>query len=613
MNHYRGKRTEPEPARHPARRQEENSGGRRKAAPPSGGGSQPPRKRLNRWQRFYRRHRKGVIIGACILIPILLLVLAGVIWWVTNVRAPDIPTPVLPGNTDTSGEGEDAESGLGSLVEGVNVDEELPEYISNQKDGVYTFLLIGRTTMDDNSDMMMLVVFDSNTGEVDACSIPRDTMINISSDTKKINAAIWGGVDNLKNWVRKTLGVYPNFYVMVDWQAVGDLVEAVGGIYYDVPCRMYYVDSTPGAAFKVDLEPGYQKLNGDQAMQLLRWRHNAPGYEKYALEAGFDGSNTKRTEMQQDFLVQAAKQILQVKNLPYIGSMVQVFKENVETDLTVGNLAWFAQTALTKGSANKVEFHTLPADYSVSALSLYSTYRNGTPIYLSYVTMYGSRLVSMVNENLNPYESDISLGNLDLMSVNSDGTISSSTGSLADTKYNTVVAHLGDIQSGLAYLDSSYNVIYYETEDPENPDGTVDPENPDGTVDPDNPGEVTDPDNPGGAVDPENPDGTGTTGDGGQDPGATTPENPDGGTTTPENPGDSGTATDPDGSGTSTDSGSSGTSGEQGAADAPADPVSPPSASGGEVASGGESGSAAPAEPAEPGSTVSGETYSAAA
>ena len=607
MNHYRGKRTEPEPARHPARRQEENSGGRRKAATPLGGGSQPPRKRLNRWQRFYRRHRKGVIIGACILIPILLLVLAGVIWWVTNVRAPDIPTPVLPGNTDTSGEGEDAESGLGSLVEGVNVDEELPEYISNQKDGVYTFLLIGRTTMDDNSDMMMLVVFDSNTGEVDACSIPRDTMINVASGARKINLTIWGGVDNLKNWVRKTVGVYPNFYVMVDWQAVGDLVEAVGGIYYDVPCRMYYVDSTPGAAFKVDLEPGYQLLNGDQAMQLLRWRHNNAEYKHYATEAGFDGSNTKRTEMQQDFLVQAAKQILQVKNLPYIGSMVQVFKENVETDLTVGNLAWFAQTALTKGSADKVEFHTLPGNYSAQA------YCANVENDQAYVTFDPSALVDMVNTYLNPYEENISVSDLDLMRINSDGTISSSTGVVADTIHNQLIS---DVNSGLAYFQTNgglKRVVYYETEDPENPDGTVDPENPDGTVDPSDPGEVTDPDNPGGAVDPENPDGTGTTGDGGQDPGATTPENPDGGTTTPENPGDSGTATDPDGSGTSTNSGDSGTSGEQGAADAPADPVSPPSASGGEVASGGESGSAAPAEPAEPGSTVSGETYSAAA
>ena len=541
MNHYKGKRTEPEPQRRAPRRQEEAQ--HRRPAPEGG---QPPRRRSSRWRRFFRRHRTGVIVAACVLVPILLLASAVGIWWVTNVRAPEIPVPNLPGGvTDPSADGgEDAESGMGSLVEGVNVTEELPDYIADQREGVYTFLLIGRTTMDDNSDMLMLVVFDSNTGEVDACSIPRDTMINISSDTKKINAAIWGGVNNLKNWVRKTVGVYPNFYVMVDWQAVGDLVEAVGGIYYDVPCRMYYVDSTPGAAFKVDLEPGYQKLNGDEAMQLIRWRHNAKGYEHYATEAGFDGSNTKRTEMQQDFLVQAAKQILQVKNLPYLGSMVQVFKENVETDLTVGNLAWFAQTALAKGSADQVEFHTLPANYNASALSLYATYRNQEPIYLSYVTLYGSRLVEMVNAYLNPYNGNISLGDLDLMSVNSDGTIQSSTGVLADTKFNAVIPCLEDIRNGLAYLDSSYNVVYVETEDPDdplNPDDPTDPDDPDDPTDPDDPENPGNPDDP---EDPDNPGGQGETpgggetgsdpsGQGGEETGGDIPAEPD----TPELPG----------------------------------------------------------------------------
>ena len=390
------------------------------------------------------------------------------------------------------------EGGLGSLVEGINVDEELPDYISNQKEGVYTFLLIGRTTMDDNSDMLMLIVFDTNTGEINACSIPRDTMINLSSDVKKINSTIWGGVNNTMNWVRKTLGVYPNFYVMVDWAAVGELVEAVGGVYFDVPCRMYYVDSNPKGPFTIDLEEGYQLLDGDKAMQLIRWRHNAPGYEHYATEAGFDGSNTKRTEMQQEFIVAAAKQILQVKNLPYLGSMVQVFSEHVETNLSIGNLAWFAQKALTLGSADKVTFHTLPANYSGSCYS--RTQHN----YQSYVTFQQSALLELVNTYLNPYEGTISLGDLDLMRINSDGSISSSTGTVADSAHNQLIS---DVNSGLAYFyksGSSTYVGYYETEDPDGEDPT-DPDSPTDPNDPTNPGDPTDPSNPADPDDPLNP------------------------------------------------------------------------------------------------------------
>ena len=503
MSLYKGKRETPKPEK--PERPEHHEGARKKKSDGPGIGE--------RWRKFYRRHKVGVIVTGSILTVLLLMVSAVGIWWVTNVKPPEIPS-VKPGGTTNNGDGTEEDGGLGSLVEGIDVDEELPEYISNQKDGVYTFLLIGRTTMDDNSDMLMLIVFDTNTGKIDACSIPRDTMINVSSGARKINMTIWSGVNNTKNWVRKTLGVYPNFYVMVDWEGVGDLVEAVGGVYFDVPCRMYYVDSTPGHVFTIDLQPGYQKLNGDQAMQLIRWRKNAKGYEKYATEAGFDGSNTKRTEMQQEFIVAAAQQILQVKNLPYLGSMIQVFNENVETDLTTGNLAWFAQKALELDSANKVIFHTLPANYNGSC------YCANTKNYQSYVTFQQNALVEMVNTYLNPYESKISLSDLDLMRINGDGTISSSTGSVADSEHNRLI---NDVNSGAAYFTKNskgQTVIVYKETEPATDPGTTDP----GTTDPG----TTDP----GTTDPGTTD-PGTTDPGTTDPGTTDPGTTDPGTTDP--------------------------------------------------------------------------------
>ncbi len=425
-----------------------------------------PERPEGRWKAFYCRHKIPVLAIGGVAVVLAAAAAAAGIWWKTLAR-PEVPSlPAQGGST------------LGSLVEGVEIDEEMPGYLSDQKEGVYTFLFLGRTNDTNQTDMMMLIVFDANTGEVNACSIPRDTMINISADAKKINSVIFDGVDNVKNWVRKTLGVYPNFYVMLDWQAVGELVDAVGGVYYDVPCRMYYVDSTPGAGFKIDLEPGYQLLDGDKAMQLIRWRKNAPGYTEYAREAGFDGSNTKRTEMQQDFMVAAAKQVLQLKNVGYLGSMVQVFREHVETDLSLSNMAWFARTALEQGSVNKVTFHTLPANANGSAFSRANTRTSGKVSYLSFVTFDQQALVKLVNEYLNPYNQEISLSDLDLMHINADGTISSSTGYTADTLNNAIIPYLADLRSGAAYLDSSYNVVYYETEDMETP--PADGENPTG-------------------------------------------------------------------------------------------------------------------------------------
>ena len=532
MNRYQGKREAPRPESQRPSHQENQparhtGSGTASGTSRRGGGSSGRRPSGKK-----SAGRKALLVIGIVVAVIAALILVFLAVWKSFAKPPEITTPDSSGTVDIDDPNLTEEERLGLLEAGVNVDEELPEYISNQKEGVYTFLLIGRTRMDDNADMLMLIVFDTNTGEIDACSIPRDTMVNLSADVKKINSTIFGGVSNTKNWVRKTLGVYPNFYVMVDWQAVGDLVQAVGGVYFDVPIRMHYIDKNSKNGFTIDLWDGYQLLDGDKAMQLIRWRkNNVYQWEiNAAKEAGFDGSDTKRTQMQQEFIVAAAKQILQVKNLPYLGSMVQVFKDNVETDLSIGNLAWFAQKALELGSAEKVTFHTLPANYNGSCYS--RTQKN----YQSYVTFKTSELVTMVNTYLNPYETQIKASDLDHMRINSDGTISSSTGSLADTKHNNIVAHLDDINNGLAYLDKDYNVVYYETEDPGTTDpgtGTTDPGT--GTTDPGT--GTTDPGT--GTTDP----GTGTTDPGATDPGtgAMDPEATDPGTVTvdPSDPGSS--------------------------------------------------------------------------
>lgn len=520
MNHYQGKREAPRPEpqrRSGASAQKPQTGHAGASTAPTEG--RPPKKQK-------KKGRTALLIVGSIAAVLLCLVLVAVAVWKSIVKPPEITIPDT-GTVDPNDPNLTEEERLGLLEAGVDVNEELPEYISDQKEGVYSFLLIGRTDENNHADMLMLIIFDTNTGEINACSIPRDTMVNLSSDVKKINSTIWGGVNNVKNWVRKTLGVYPNFYVMVDWQAVGDLVDAVGGIYFDVPFPMHYIDEgkrNGEGAFTIDLWAGEQLLDGDKAMQFIRWRHNNvyPWEIKAAEEAGYGaGSDTKRTQLQQQFIVEAAKQILQVKNLKYLGSMVEVFKENVETDLSIGNLAWFAQKALELDSANKVTFHSLPGNYSASCYS--RTQHN----YQSYVTFYGSQLVSLVNTYLNPYNSSISQGNLDLMSINSDGTISSTTGSVADSEHNQI---MNDVNSGLAEIVNGRVVYVEDSEDEttENPDSSGE-----STTNPSDPGSTTNPEDPGTTTDPENPGGTETTDPGSAtDPGTgTDPEPEDPGTT----------------------------------------------------------------------------------
>ena len=126
MNQYRGKREAPRPEKeqHSAQWQEP----RAKAGTKKSGGG---------WKQFVRRHKIPVIAVGAVLV-LLLVIGGGVgIWWINNVKAPELPA-INTGKGEQSGDG----SGEVDDFNYIDVDEEMPEYISNQKKGVYTFLVL---------------------------------------------------------------------------------------------------------------------------------------------------------------------------------------------------------------------------------------------------------------------------------------------------------------------------------------------------------------------------------------------------------------------------------------------------------------------------------------
>ena len=385
-------------------------------------------------------------------------------WWTHWAVEPDLPDFNAGDKKDPVSIGDTADPSGGNTDDFnyIDVDPEVPDYVSTQKKGVYTFLLLGRSDADNYTDMIMLATFDTNTGEVNVASIPRDLMVNVSYDIKKINSTINGGVKNIMKWVRKTLGIQPNFYVLLDWAAVGELVDAVGGVYFTVPFRMHYVDPTPETGFTIDLEEGYQLLDGDKAMQLIRWRKNNVG-------GTYAPGDSARMELQQRFLKEAAKQVLQPQNILKLGTFATIFTENVQTELTVGNLVWFAQQALKLDSVNKLTFYSLPGNYEVTCWSrTFKQYGDNRGRYQSYVTLYPEKLLDLINTRLNPYERKITLGDLDLMSCTDRHILSSSTGSVADTRHAEAYAEWQAVQNGEAYYDDKGNIVYQRTGDTPN-------------------------------------------------------------------------------------------------------------------------------------------------
>lgn len=145
-----------------------------------------------------------------------------------------------------------------------------------------------------------------------------------------------------------------------------------------------------------------------------------------------------------------------MENWGKIKAYIDLAMENVQTDLEVGSVVWFAANVLglNKGTPalkmENVETYTLPGNYNAS------TYSRAVGNNQSYVTINPKEVVELVNEHFNPYEQRVTTSMLDAMSIRSNGDIASSTGSLRDGQHNGIMA----VQRGEAYYDDEGNLVY---------------------------------------------------------------------------------------------------------------------------------------------------------
>ena len=293
----------------------------------------------------------------------------------------------------------------------------------------YTVLILGRDTGGGgNTDTMLLASYDVTNQKATVMSIPRDTMVNVSWDIKRINSVYnyYGagekGIQHLYKEVAQLVGFEPDYQVVVEWDAVGEIVNAMGGVYFDVPRNMNYDDPTQN--LHIHQEKGYRLLSGDDAMQVIRYRHDNRVNGK---TLGYPDGDLGRIATQQAFLKAVVEQLLQVKNLTKLNQFVKVFQNNVETDMTFTNILWFAQQAVFGGlKVENVNFVTMP-NTPVSCWS--RTYQN----YQSYVVPNAQELLDLVNSDLSPFVEPSVLSDLDIMSINADGSVSSTTGQVEDS------------------------------------------------------------------------------------------------------------------------------------------------------------------------------------
>ena len=299
--------------------------------------------------------------------------------------------------------------------DGNKITVEIPGLSRDRKEQCYTFLIVGQDTGGGgNTDVMMLASYDVPNQKLTVMSLPRDTYVPFGDEIVQLNWVYnWAGggddgLNALKTEVGELTGIYPDFHVVIQWDAVGELVDAIGGVYFDVPRNMNYDD--PSQDLHIHLSKGYQLLDGEAAMGVVRYRHDNDSHYGYA-----DG-DLGRIKTQQAFLTAVVEKCLQPDVLlPNLINYVTIFQNNVQTDLTIPNMAYFGKSAIEGLKMDQVEFVTLPNQSAGDGHLL--------PI--------GEDIVELVNESLNPYKEDISLSDLDLATRGrySSGGSSSNQGS----------------------------------------------------------------------------------------------------------------------------------------------------------------------------------------
>lgn len=201
-------------------------------------------------------------------------------------------------------------------------------------------LILGVSTDEGNilTDTIILCAYYPRTQEVSMLSIPRDTFVGKSEVTAggydKINASYQrggggdAGATKVLNEVEKLTGLDINNYLVVKNEGLIKSVDAIGGVEFNVPIDMNYDD--PGQDLHIHLTKGLQKLDGDKAEQLLRFRHNNDG-TSYPPEYGDNDIGRMRT--QREFIMETAKQTLQAKNITKINQLIEIVFNNVETNM----------------------------------------------------------------------------------------------------------------------------------------------------------------------------------------------------------------------------------------------------------------------------------------
>lgn len=196
------------------------------------------------------------------------------------------------------------------------------------------------------TDTIMVCSYNPKTQRASILSIPRDTYVGKNKNSVKANDKLntvysKSGIDTCMEKVEQITGIELDYYAVVNTKALIKIVDIIGGVNFDVPIKMDYDDPTQN--LHIHLNKGMQKINGEKAEQLLRFRHNNNG-STYSQEYG--DNDYGRMKTQREFIKETMKQTLQLKNITKAKKINSAVFENVNTNVEEGLIKQYLPYAI---------------------------------------------------------------------------------------------------------------------------------------------------------------------------------------------------------------------------------------------------------------------------
>ncbi len=192
------------------------------------------------------------------------------------------------------------------------------------EDTQFNVLLVGIDKVSESTDVLMLLGVDTENLTVNMSSIYRDTRINYNGYYCKINSVYKRAdrdIGETIKAVKEITGAPVNYYLMVDLEGFEYIIDELGGVDFYVPQDMKYKD--PVQNLYIDLKEGQQHLDGDKAMQLVRFRKYVQG-------------DVERANVQQDFITALIEQKLNAKTIAKAPELFYEFSDYIKTNVTAG-------------------------------------------------------------------------------------------------------------------------------------------------------------------------------------------------------------------------------------------------------------------------------------